>query len=162
MKKRKFVDTGFGKKGYWAWLILLCLIGLAYKAFLLSNSYSTSYKNIPEIIIFSIFIFNILLLAIGVMFVVQGIKTAQRIELVETKLDIILYFGKHFQIEIRDIQKVEEQMQHAYIRNFITPLGRGGKIYKVSLKESSFYINEVMEDALMLLEEMRNKGVSFR
>ena len=159
MKKQIFVDSGFGQKGYWAWLILLCFIGLMYKLFMLANTYLISYKNFPEVIVGFIFICNLFLLVTAVVFVAQGLKTAQRIELVEDSLDIVLYFGKHMRINVHDIKKVEQQTQHAYIRNFITPLGRGGKIYKICMEDGFFYINEAMENAFVFIEEVKKMRV---
>ncbi len=144
-----FVDTTFGRKGLGAWIapfglvaIIYQLVALLYAAFNLDKGGGGSYGG--PVLLLGVLIFLGLLLFTATLFFVQGVRTVQRIEIDKETLTckVRFFYGREVEFDLRDIVSVSPYRLGRLLRNFLTPLGRGGHNYKVQLSNGrSFFVS---------------------
>lgn len=149
-----WVDTQLGTKGYEAWIIVIAWPGLFYYGIFLPvndlinhfvGADDQSFLNISIIVL----IITILLLAGALSFILQAVKTAQRIDIInESQCTVRFYYGRKLIFDLREVSDVSPFKVIGF-RKFMTPFYSKVINKKISSKSDSlYYMNSVTEEVV--------------
>ena len=144
-----FIDILFGGKGPVFWIFPVGVFFIAYHLF---NVMKGLLENGLDIISLLLFVLLGLLLGGVIVACYQGFVAAQKIIIYDNKAEVYMFSGKKMQFQLEEVVSVEETTVPVLLKNLSSPLGRGGKNYKIQLADNkSFYISSAIANIDHLL-----------